>query len=55
MLLWLQGGPGASSLFGLFEENGPFIVYSNLTVDLREFAWTNKYSMLYIDSPVGKI
>ncbi|CAJ0918976.1 unnamed protein product [Ranitomeya imitator] len=53
VLLWLQGGPGGSSMFGLFVEHGPYVVNKNLTLVHREFAWTNKYSMLYIDNPVG--
>lgn len=52
LLLWLQGGPGASSLFGLFEENGPFFVRHD-RVKLRPFAWTKTHSVLYIDNPVG--
>lgn len=52
VLLWLQGGPGASSLFGLFEENGPFIVRQD-RIKFRTFAWTRTHSMLYMDSPVG--
>ena len=37
LVLWLQGGPGASSMFGLFTENGPFRVESR---DLQVSALT---------------
>ncbi|XP_013864126.1 putative serine carboxypeptidase CPVL, partial [Austrofundulus limnaeus] len=53
VLLWLQGGPGGTSMFGLFVEHGPYVVYKNLTVGMRDFAWTSRYSVLYIDNPVG--
>ncbi|XP_073532668.1 probable serine carboxypeptidase CPVL isoform X2 [Phyllobates terribilis] len=53
VLLWLQGGPGGTSMFGFFVEHGPYVVNENLTLIHREFSWTNKYSMLYIDNPVG--
>ena len=39
VLLWLQGGPGGSSLFGLFNENGPFQVKENLKVTKRQTSW----------------
>ncbi|KAI5106124.1 putative serine carboxypeptidase CPVL precursor, partial [Silurus meridionalis] len=53
VLLWLQGGPGGTSMFGLFVEHGPYFVYKNLTLGYREFPWTSRYSVLYIDNPVG--
>ncbi|KAJ8004781.1 hypothetical protein DPEC_G00139880 [Dallia pectoralis] len=53
VLLWLQGGPGGTSMFGLFVEHGPYVVFKNLTVGYREFPWTSRYSVLYIDNPVG--
>nr|CAI5869726.1 unnamed protein product [Callosobruchus analis] len=47
VLLWLQGGPGWPSMFGLFMENGPIANF------FREHSWTNNHSVLYIDNPVG--
>uniref|UniRef100_A0A3Q3VZW3 Probable serine carboxypeptidase CPVL n=1 Tax=Mola mola TaxID=94237 RepID=A0A3Q3VZW3_MOLML len=52
VLLWLQGGPGGTSMFGLFVEHGPYVVYKNMTGE-RDYAWTSRYNVLYIDNPVG--
>lgn len=53
VLLWLQGGPGGSSLYGLFNEHGPFTVNKNNDLLMREYTWTSTYSVLYVDNPVG--
>ncbi|XP_059804125.1 retinoid-inducible serine carboxypeptidase isoform X2 [Hypanus sabinus] len=50
LVLWLQGGPGASGCgFGNFEEIGP------LDVDLnpRNYSWVQAASLLFVDNPVG--
>ncbi|KAI1434959.1 carboxypeptidase S1 [Xylaria sp. CBS 124048] len=51
--IWLNGGPGSSSLLGLFSENGPCYVNpdSNST-RLSEWSWNNEVNMLYIEQPV---
>lgn len=54
--LWLNGGPGFSSIFGLFVENGPFRIdgrAGGYNITLNEYAWTNVSHMLYIDNPIG--
>ncbi|XP_028128694.1 venom serine carboxypeptidase [Diabrotica virgifera virgifera] len=53
VLLWLQGGPGSSSLFGLFTENGPFYVTEAGELSKRNTSWTMQHSVLYIDQPAG--
>lgn len=53
VVLWLQGGPGGSSLFGLFVENGPYLVNKDIKFVKKDITWNSKYSMLYIDNPVG--
>ncbi|KAK6643645.1 hypothetical protein RUM43_005155 [Polyplax serrata] len=51
--VWLNGGPGLSSAFGLFLENGPYIISSNGELKLRKYTWTAYSSVLYVDNPVG--
>ncbi|XP_030744978.1 venom serine carboxypeptidase-like [Sitophilus oryzae] len=53
IILWLQGGPGASSIYALFKENGPYIVDKNLELSYRNETWTKNHSVIYIDNPVG--
>ena len=52
-MLWLQGGPGASSLYGLFVENGPLQVTKDLKVFERNHTWNRDFAILYFDQPVG--
>jgi vitellogenic carboxypeptidase-like protein len=53
ILLWLQGGPGASSLFGLFTEVGPFNIDVSGNVVKRKISWNQDHHMLFLDNPVG--
>uniref|UniRef100_A0A0B7A595 Carboxypeptidase n=1 Tax=Arion vulgaris TaxID=1028688 RepID=A0A0B7A595_9EUPU len=53
LVVYLNGGPGNSSLIGLFEEVGPLKVDEYGQVSKREITWTDQFSMIFIDSPVG--
>lgn len=52
VILWLQGGPGGSSLFGLFTELGPLIALKD-GFALRKYHWALDYHLIFIDNPVG--
>ncbi|CAB3250472.1 unnamed protein product [Arctia plantaginis] len=52
-IIWLQGGPGASSLYGLFTEIGPFYVTENNNLEEMQYSWGKNHSLLFIDNPVG--
>jgi len=56
LLIWLQGGPGGSSMFALFSEMGPYELVQDgkaYAARRRETTWNKEYSMLFIDNPVG--
>nr|BAN20175.1 retinoid-inducible serine carboxypeptidase [Riptortus pedestris] len=53
VVLWLQGGPGGSSLYGLFEENGAIYISKDGSVKRREHYWSQVLNVIYIDNPVG--
>lgn len=52
--IWLNGGPGCSSLDGLFQENGPFLWQAGTYGPIRNpYSWTNLTNMVYVDQPAG--
>ncbi|OQR93221.1 serine protease family S10 [Achlya hypogyna] len=53
LVLWLNGGPGCSSLGGFFKELGPFVVASDLSIKNNKYAWNRKANMLFLESPAG--
>uniref|UniRef100_A0A0D9XRW5 Carboxypeptidase n=1 Tax=Leersia perrieri TaxID=77586 RepID=A0A0D9XRW5_9ORYZ len=60
LLVWLTGGPGCSSIYGLTHEIGPFQFtaqwyYRNGFPKLiyRPETWTKTNNIIFVDSPVG--
>ncbi|GKT76086.1 serine carboxypeptidase [Colletotrichum tofieldiae] len=52
LAIWLNGGPGGSSIMGLLEENGPCLVNEDSkTTRLNPWSWNNEVNLLYIDQP----
>ena len=56
IIIWTSGGPGTSSLYGFFLENGPYVLHQ---VDKKfyltdsKFGWNHLANYLIFDQPVG--
>ncbi|XP_028766238.1 serine carboxypeptidase-like 45 [Neltuma alba] len=53
LVLWLNGGPGCSSLgVGAFSENGPFRPNGEVLIK-NDYSWNKEANMLYLEAPIG--
>ncbi|XP_030913898.1 lysosomal protective protein [Geospiza fortis] len=54
LVLWLNGGPGCSSMEGFLKEHGPFLIQPDgVTLKYNEYAWNKIANILYVESPAG--
>ncbi|KND90655.1 Carboxypeptidase S1 [Tolypocladium ophioglossoides CBS 100239] len=55
LTVWLNGGPGSSSMYGFFAGNGPCEIIEkgldNYDTAAREWGWDRASNMLFIDQP----
>ncbi|KAI9849126.1 MAG: hypothetical protein M1837_005356 [Sclerophora amabilis] len=53
VVLWLNGGPGCSSLTGLFMELGPSSIDKDLKLKFNPSSWNSNASVIFLDQPVN--
>ena len=52
-VFWTNGGPGCSSFFGLFKENGPYDIQEDMTVCWKEHGWDIGHNIVFVEQPIN--
>lgn len=52
-VLWLNGGPGCSSMDGAMMEVGPYRVREGGNLEYNNGSWDEFANLLFVDQPVG--
>jgi len=53
VVLWLNGGPGCSSLDGFWSEHGPLQLDEWGNVYYNQYSWNTVANVIYLESPAG--
>lgn len=53
VVLWLNGGPGSSSVLGMLAELGPLLTNSSGGLMVNPYAWTKEANLVILESPMG--
>jgi len=53
VVLWLNGGPGSSSIIGMLQEQGPLLMNATGGLMDNPYAWTKLANLLVLESPAG--
>ncbi|ODV71319.1 S10 family peptidase CYBJADRAFT_169538 [Cyberlindnera jadinii NRRL Y-1542] len=53
VILWLNGGPGCSSMTGLFFELGPSSIGEDLKPVYNPYSWNSNASVIFLEQPIG--
>jgi cathepsin A (carboxypeptidase C) len=54
VIVWLNGGPGCSSLLGYALEHGPYLFEDgNMNLTENAYAWNKEANVIYLDAPAG--
>ncbi len=53
LVIWLNGGPGCSSMDGALMEVGPYRLKDDKTLRYNDGSWDEFANLLFVDQPVG--